>query len=446
MKCQSVHAATLAILLLFQFPTLATAMGGGFEMSFSSGAAAEGGLVPITLTLTHATASGVQGFSFGVCHDLNLLDLEPFGTDPADLDYVIDWSTEIETIKNGEAPDFMQQNIETGGWAVGCVICFTSCAVMDAGSTEIGTAFYRLTGPVGSVTTVGLCNTLGIPPVSSVAVVNGTSNPMTSIDGTIEILEQPPTLFYFTAPYKQVNYDPLDGSANFSATLTITEDPSNATYPSDTQGFSMSLSTNPTYVIPTGAAVTGPVALTNPAFSESILTESGWAIGVVYAFQLPVYIQFPNATDAVNITGSTVPSELAGDEVGVTIPLTWQSHSTPPIFNVVTFGNQSLSPVTYDGSLILHPQSVLDFIRGDANGDGIPDVADVVWSLQEIFNGGPQGTCHDAKDANGDELFDVADPVWLISYIFTNGATPPPPFPNCGNAGEPQNCSIYNGC
>ena len=446
MKCQSVHAATLAILLLFQFPTLATAMGGGYEMSFSSGAAAEGGLVPITLTLSHAAPSGVQGFSFGVCHDVNLLDLEPAGSYPADFDYVIDWSTEIETIKNGAVPDFFTQNIETGGWAVGCVICFTSCAVMDAGSTEIGTASYRLIGPAGSVTTVGLCNTLGIPPVSSVAVVDGASNPINSLDGTIEILEQPPTLFYFSAPLKQVNYDPLDGTANFSATLTITEDPSNATYPSNTQGFSMSLASDPTYIIPTGAAVTGPVDLANPAFSDLILTESGWAIGVVYAFQLPVYIQFPNATDAVSISGSTVPSALIGNEVGVTIPLTWQSHSTPPIFNVVTYGNQSLSPMTYDGSLMLFPQSVLDYIRSDANGDGVPDVADVVWSLSEIFNGGPQGTCQDAKDSNGDGIFDVADPIWMISYIFTNGPTPPTPFPNCGNVGEPQDCLIYNGC
>ena len=99
---------------------------------------------------------------------------------------------------------------------------------------------------------------------------------MTSIDGTIEILEQPPTLFYFSAPLRQVNYDPLDGAANFNATLTIAEDPINATYPSDTQGFSMSLATDPTYVIPSGASVTGPVALANPAFSESILTSSGY--------------------------------------------------------------------------------------------------------------------------------------------------------------------------
>ena len=446
MKIRPIHAAILASLMLFQFPALATAMGGGYDMSFSSGSAAEGGLVPVTLTLTHSAPTGVQGFSFGVCHDTNMVALEPVGPGTGEFDYVIDWSTEMETIKNGSPPDFLQQNLESGGWAVGCVICFTSCAVMDVGSTEIGTAFYRLLGPAGTLTTVGLCNILGNPPVSSVAVVNGSSNPMSSTDGTIEILEQPPTLFYFTAPDKQVNYDPLDGSANFNALMTIAEDPANATYPSNTQGFSMSLATDSTYIVPTGALVTGPVAQANPAFSEAILTESGWAIGVVYAFQLPVYIQFSSPTNAVSLTGSTVQSVLAGDEVGATVPLSWQSHSTPPIFNVITFNNQSLAPITYDGSLILNPQSVLDFVRGDANGDGITDIADVVWSLQEIFNSGPQGTCHDSKDSNADLLFDVADPVWLISYIFTNGAAPPPPFPSCGNVGEPQNCQIYNGC
>ncbi len=444
MKILTIQAAVLTALLLI-CPGLATA-GGGIDMNFTSAAAPQGSLAPITLTLIHGAPTGVQGFSFGVCNDESVTTLELAGASPTDFDYIIDWSTEIETIRNGSNPDFFQQNIESGGWTVGCVICFTSCAVMNSGSTEMGTANYRLDGPAGTVTTIGLCNVLGGPPVSSVAVVQGTSIPMNSIDGTIEILEQPPTLFTFTAPLKQVNYDPLDGDADFIATLTITEDQNNPTFPTNTQGFSMSVVTDSTYVTPTATGITGAVAASNPAFAETVLTTNGWAIGVVYAFQLPVYIQFPVQTNAVAISGSTVPAVLTGNETGLTVPLSWQSSGTPPIFNVVTANNESIPPLTIDGTLVLNPQSVLDFIRGDANGDGVPNVADVIWELQEIFNSGPQGTCNDSKDCNGDSLFDVGDPIWLISYIFTNGAAPPSPFPTCGNAGEPQDCEVYNGC
>ncbi len=444
MKILTIRAAVLTLMLL-TVPGLAAA-GGGIDMNFTSAAAPQGSLAPITLTLTHGAPTGVQGFSFGVCNDESVTTLEMAGTSPSEFDYIIDWSSAIETIRNGSNPDFFQQNIESGGWTVGCVICFTSCAVMNSGSTEIGTANYRLDGPVGTVTTIGLCNVLGGPPVSSVAVVQGTSIPMNSFDGTIEILEQPPTLFTFTAPVKQVNYDPLDGDADFIATLTITEDQNNPTYPTNTQGFSMSLVTDSTYVSPTAAGITGAVAASNPAFAETVLSPNGWAIGVVYAFQLPVYIQFPVQTNAVAISGSTVPSVLTGNETGLTVPLSWQPSGSPPIFNVVTANNESIPPLTIDGSLALNPQSALDYIRGDANGDGVANVADVIWELQEIFNSGPQGTCNDSKDCNGDTLFDVGDPIWLISYIFTNGTAPPSPFPSCGNVGEPQDCEVYNGC
>ncbi len=137
MRILTIQAAVLTMLLIS--PGLATA-GGGIDMSFTSAAAPQGSLASITLTLTHGAPTGVQGFSFGMCNDESVTTLELVGASSADFDYIIDWSTEIETIRNGSNPDFFQQNIESGGWTVGCVICFTSCAVMSSGSTEIGTA------------------------------------------------------------------------------------------------------------------------------------------------------------------------------------------------------------------------------------------------------------------------------------------------------------------
>ena len=79
--------------------------------------------------------AGHQGFSFGVCHDTDVLTLEPVGTS-GDFDEVVDWAPAVETLKQGGAPDFFQQNLESGGWTVGCVICFTSCDVLAPGTYE----------------------------------------------------------------------------------------------------------------------------------------------------------------------------------------------------------------------------------------------------------------------------------------------------------------------
>lgn len=442
MNLIQLSSRSLVLLVLTLFPIIAFGMAGStFTMSFSSGAAPQGSLLPVTFSFEHSAPTGVQGFSFGVCHDSSLITLEPEATS------VVDWGPAVEQINQGGPADFFQENEESGGWTIGCVICFTSCDVLTTGTYIFGDANYRLDGPIGTTTSVGLCNTLGTPPVSSVAVVQGSSMPMNSIDGQIEILEQPPILFSFTAPEHRVNYNPADGIANFGAVLTITEDSGNSSYPTSTQGFSMSISTDSAYIVPEDAEPTGAVDAANPAFAESQITDSGWMIGVVYAFQLPVYIEFPVETDAIEITGSTIASALVGDDVGLFVPLHWESMGTPPIHNVVTVNNASVTPLLIDGHLELNPQTIKDFKRGDANGDGVVNVADAIWSLQEIFNNGPAGTCFDSKNSNGDTVYDIGDPIFLITYIFSNGTAPPTPGPiNCGNNGEPQDCEIYNAC
>ena len=437
--------AAMILLVLFALPANVFAGGSPFTMSFSSSSVVQGGQAAVDFSFTHADPNGVQGFSFGVCHDTDVLTLEPVGTS-GDFDEVVDWAPAVETLKQGGAPDFFQQNLESGGWTVGCVICFTSCDVLAPGTYEFGTAYYRVNGAVGATGSVGLCSTLGTPPVSAVAVVGGASLPMTTVDGSVEVLDVPPIVFSYIAPDKNVNYDPATGIGDFSASLSISEDPSNATYPTNTQGFSMSVTTDTSYMTPLSAEISSAVNAIQPAFAQSQILANGWTVGVVYSFQVPIFLQFPTATDVVEITGETVSSALTGDDTGLTIPLQWTPIGNPQIFNVVTSSDSSVLATTQDGSLTLNPQTNLDYVRCDINGDGIVNVADVVWSLQEIFNYGSVGTCNDSKNANGDGIFDVADPIWLISYIFQNGAAPPAPFPNCGEIGDPQDCNIYNGC
>jgi hypothetical protein len=61
-------------------------------------------------------------------------------------------------------------------------------------------------------------------------------------------------------------------------------------------------------------------------------------------------------------------------------------------------------------------------LSGDANGDGVLDVADIFHLINSLFAGGPASI--GSADANGDGKVTVADVFYLINYLFAGG--PPP--------------------
>jgi hypothetical protein len=62
--------------------------------------------------------------------------------------------------------------------------------------------------------------------------------------------------------------------------------------------------------------------------------------------------------------------------------------------------------------------------RGDANGDGIVNVGDIVYLVSYLYKGGPEPTPMEAGDANRDGIINVGDIVYLVSYLYKGG--PPP--------------------
>ena len=64
------------------------------------------------------------------------------------------------------------------------------------------------------------------------------------------------------------------------------------------------------------------------------------------------------------------------------------------------------------------------WVCGDCNGDGVVDIADVVYLIEYLFVEGspPSPLC--IGDVNCDTLVDIADVVYLINYLFKDG--PPP--------------------
>ncbi|MGB2979863.1 MAG: C25 family cysteine peptidase [Candidatus Zixiibacteriota bacterium] len=75
----------------------------------------------------------------------------------------------------------------------------------------------------------------------------------------------------------------------------------------------------------------------------------------------------------------------------------------------------------YQGSILLVDDT---FVSGDANGDSVVDLADVVFLVNYLFNSGSEPFPLEAGDATCDGMIDLADLVFLINFLYKGG--PPP--------------------
>jgi hypothetical protein len=65
---------------------------------------------------------------------------------------------------------------------------------------------------------------------------------------------------------------------------------------------------------------------------------------------------------------------------------------------------------------------------GDANGDSLVNIADIVFLISYLFGYGPPPNPPAAGDVNGDCFIGISDIVWLINYLYVYG---PPPQIRC---------------
>ncbi|MEO2148846.1 MAG: VCBS repeat-containing protein [bacterium] len=77
------------------------------------------------------------------------------------------------------------------------------------------------------------------------------------------------------------------------------------------------------------------------------------------------------------------------------------------------------------------------FLRGDANDNGVVNIADAVVILRRMFGIDPPGTCLAAEDADGDGGTDIGDAVRVVTYLFSLGDPPAAPYPACDLAPDP---------
>jgi hypothetical protein len=141
---------------------------------------------------------------------------------------------------------------------------------------------------------------------------------------------------------------------------------------------------------------------------------------------------------------------------GVTGPMTADIDTCEDLSTLVTFGAIDMYPTDTtcftailvtsrddeDGTVIResvdlannfidnHPElkqcSGFDFLPGDANTDGVVNVADAVYIINYLFLYGPPPSPYPnfSCDANGDCAGNVGDAVYIISHVFKGGPAP----------------------
>jgi hypothetical protein len=101
-------------------------------------------------------------------------------------------------------------------------------------------------------------------------------------------------------------------------------------------------------------------------------------------------------------------------------------------------GNNDLRDGVYNQEEILRAFGRRDlfphaFIRGDANGSAVVDLADPITVLSYLFlDGGARVTCPDALDADDSGRIEITDAIYLLRYLFLGGPRPAAPAFGCG--------------
>jgi len=102
-----------------------------------------------------------------------------------------------------------------------------------------------------------------------------------------------------------------------------------------------------------------------------------------------------------------------------------------------------------DPSVVAYaPSPVVLFERGDANADGVVDIADAVKVLNYLFGGGAAFDCFDAADGNDDGKIDLADAVSVLAFLFAGAGPLPAPAGACGPdpTDDPLDCMTFPPC
>jgi hypothetical protein len=115
-------------------------------------------------------------------------------------------------------------------------------------------------------------------------------------------------------------------------------------------------------------------------------------------------------------------------ETGLSMNATGLIAGLPQTAGIIQFTALVSDAVGCNDEKLLSIEVLAPYVCGDANNDGDLNVADGVYVIGYVFNGGPPPDPLCVGDTNGDGDVNVADAVYMIAYVFSGG---PPPLEGC---------------
>jgi hypothetical protein len=377
------------------------------------------------------TAIDTVGFSAALGHDPSLLaatTVNPTGA--------------LSTLNGGVGPDFFQATILVSGVTVGVIYDFASGGGSQLGETlafaaaaDVVEVCYLVDAPAGSSTTTPLTfeESLGSPAVENLVTDAAQTYAVATVDGTVTI-EAEAAPFLYTAADQSVS------GSSFCTDLSIAQVNGAAIA---TAGFQMAVGHDAAVLDATGATPVGPLAGLDggagPDFFDASLLSNGVTIGVIYD---------NDGVETITYAADTVVVEVCYDVVTASLPTTttldFAPLGTPTIENIVAAGGSTKAADGQSGTIDITGE--VTFIRSDCNTDGLVDIADGIFTLNWLFQGGPTPNCDGACDSNVDAAIDVADAIFTFTWLFLEGPAPSAPFPGCGPSPSGEDCGSNPGC
>ncbi len=184
----------------------------------------------------------------------------------------------------------------------------------------------------------------------------------------------------------------------------------------------------------------------------AILVPSG-GLGLYPFLQRPAGVQTDNLNALYAVSTPNCPEDLEEEMEWESFILCEEPSSYIPEDAVEAWDEFPLPEETQIPAGPFDPMSWVEtgepeFIRGDANTDGMLDIADGIFLLSYLFVNGPNPPCDDAADANDDGRIDLGDPIRILGYFFRGEDPIPAPHPHCGidPTADQLGCEVYTAC
>lgn len=105
-------------------------------------------------------------------------------------------------------------------------------------------------------------------------------------------------------------------------------------------------------------------------------------------------------------------------------PLTDTSYSASLSWGTYYWHVKSINLCGKESAYQDSPFSFYVFRIGDASGDGLVDVSDVIYLINYLYKSGPAPVPLESANVSVDLVVDIADAVYLLNFLFKHGPAP----------------------